>query len=90
MQALEILAVVTAVVAVIVFLVVRVGDREAPRSRLAQVAIGIVPGVLGALLILTRTTDLVPDDYESVIRPAVVIFVSVVAIGGVWYQLARR
>ncbi len=52
--------------------------------------IGIVPGVIGALIILVTSMDLLPDDIEDGAWFFVLIVISVIAIAGTTYRLARR
>jgi hypothetical protein len=52
--------------------------------------IGIVPGVIGALIILVTSMDLLPDDVEDGAWMFVLVVLSVVAIIGTTYRLARR
>jgi hypothetical protein len=52
--------------------------------------IGVVPGVVGALIILVTSMDLLPDDMEDGAWMFVLIVLSVVAIIGTTYRLARR
>lgn len=52
--------------------------------------IGIVPGVIGALIILVTSMDLLPDDVEDGAWIFVLIVISALAIAGTTYRLARR
>ncbi len=52
--------------------------------------IGIVPGVVGALIILVTSMDLLPDDLEDGAWVFVLVVISVIAIAGTTYRLARR
>ncbi len=52
--------------------------------------IGIVPGLIGALIILVTSMDLLPDDIEDGAWIAVLIVISAVAIAGTTYRLSRR
>jgi hypothetical protein len=52
--------------------------------------IGIVPGVIGALIILVTSIDLLPDDIEEGAWLFVLIVISAIAIAGTTYRLARR
>jgi hypothetical protein len=52
--------------------------------------IGIVPGVIGALIILVTSMDLLPDDIEDGAWLFVLIVISAIAIVGTTYRLARR
>lgn len=52
--------------------------------------IGIVPGVIGALIILVTSMDLLPDDIEDGAWIFVLVVISGIAIAGTTYRLARR
>jgi multisubunit Na+/H+ antiporter MnhB subunit len=54
-----------------------------------QVAVGIGVGLLGALLVLVMRTDLIPDRPEDFIERAAIIAVTIVAVVGTWYRIAR-
>jgi uncharacterized membrane protein len=61
----------------------------APRRR-TRALVGLVPGVLGAILVLTTNVDLVPDELEAQLLPIVVLAISgIVAIITI-RSLARR
>jgi hypothetical protein len=55
------------VVALVIAIVRRDPDHPVPAAR---ATVGIVGGAIGALLILTNVTDLIPDALEAAIRPA--------------------
>ena len=61
-----------------------ISDRRWPRLLL-----GLVPGVIGAILILVPNVDLVPDEIETDLWIAAVVVVSTVAVFGTVYRLAR-
>ena len=52
--------------------------------------IGIVQGVIGALIILVTSMDLLPDEVEDGAWMFVLVVLSVIAIIGTTYRLARR
>lgn len=52
--------------------------------------IGIVPGAIGALIILVTSMDLLPDDVEDGAWVFVLVVISALAIAGTTYRLARR
>jgi len=54
-----------------------------------QASIGIGIGLLGALLVLIQRTDLIPDGPEDGIERFAVIAVTVAAVVGTWYRIAR-
>ena len=52
--------------------------------------IGLAPGVVGAIVVGTLTTDLVPDAFEQTATPWVVALATVGIIGLTVTSLARR
>jgi len=75
------------IVLVIVAAVTLLGRRG--RITWLQVAIGIGIGLLGAFLVLTSQTDLIPDAPEDSLERVAVIAVTVAAVVGTWYRIAR-
>jgi len=76
---------------VIVLVVVAAVTLLVHRGRITglQVAIGIGIGLLGALLVLTAQTDLIADAPEDCLQRVAVIAVTVAAVVGTWYRIAR-
>ena len=71
MAGIQIGIVIALVVSILVLAIVRRNpDHPVPAAR---ATVGIVAGVIGALLILTTITDLIPDSFESVVGPVAVI-----------------
>jgi hypothetical protein len=58
--------IVLAVGALVLAIVRRNPDHPVPAAR---AAVGIVAGAIGALLILTNITDLIPDSFEAAVGP---------------------
>ena len=54
-----------------------------------QVGVGIGIGLLGAFLVLISRTDLIPDVTEDSLERIAVITVTIVAVIGTWYRIAR-
>ena len=74
MAGIQLGIVVVLVVSTLVLAIVRRNpDHPVPAAR---ATVGIVAGVIGALLILTNITDLIPDSFESVVGPVAVIAVT--------------
>jgi hypothetical protein len=69
---LAILAV--AVIAALIAIIARLNP-GAPRRR-SRALVGLIPGTLGAFLVLTLNVDLVPDELESRALPLVVLVIS--------------
>lgn len=63
-------------------------DRRGRVPRL-QVAIGLGVGLVGAFLVLVARVDLIPDGPEDTIERLAIIAVTVAAVLGTWYRIAR-
>ena len=71
MAGIEIVIVVALVVGGLVLAIVRRDpDHPVPAAR---ATVGIVAGAVGALVILTSVTDLIPDSLEGAVIPAGVV-----------------
>ena len=68
-------AIVIAVVvsAMVLWIVRRSPERPVPETR---AMVGIGAGAIGALIILTNITDLIPDSFESLVGPFAAIAVT--------------
>lgn len=67
MAGIEIGIIVGLVVGAVVLAIVRRNpDHPVPAAR---ATVGVVAGGIGALLILTNITDLIPDSFEAVVGP---------------------
>lgn len=84
-----VLGAITAVVVILVVLGSTTLLRARGRITGLQVAVGIGIGLLGALLVLIMRTDLIPDSPEDLLERIAVIGVTVVAVVGSWYRIAR-
>jgi hypothetical protein len=72
----EIALVIAASSVLLVWLVLRVSPGT--DRRCARALIGLVPGALGAFLVLTTNVDLIPDELESRALPLVIVAISAV------------
>jgi hypothetical protein len=88
MANVEIAILSIAVIALLTALVVQVTP-GVPRRR-ARVLVGLIPGALGAFVILTQHADLVPDDFETWVLPIVILAVSGVMAAITIRGLAKR
>ena len=67
MAGIETVIVIAIVMGALVLAIVRANpDRPLPAAR---ATVGIVGGSIGALVILTNVTDLIPDGFEAVVGP---------------------
>ena len=88
MQNLVLGAISGVVVIVVVVATVTILNRSG-RITWLQVAVGIGIGLLGAFLVLISRMDLIPDAPEDSLERIAIIAVTVVAVIGTWYRIAR-
>jgi hypothetical protein len=81
-------AIAGVVVIVVVLATLAILNRRG-RITWLQVAVGIGVGLLGAFVVLISRTDLIPDVPQDSLERIVVIAVTVVAVIGTWYRIAR-
>jgi hypothetical protein len=53
-------------------------------------ALGIVPGILGAIVVLIPRTDLIPDQVEPALWIGLTLFVSGLLLTSIWLGALRR
>ena len=83
---LTMLALIAGTLAII--LAVFVLDRRGRIGSL-QISLGLLIGVVGAFIVLVSRVDLVPDGPEDGLQRLFVIVVTVGAILGTWFRIAR-
>lgn len=88
MQNLAIGGIVFGFLVVAVIVAIAILDRRG-RIRNLQLLLGIGVGLLGAFLVLVFRADLVPDAADDGVERLIVIAVTVVAVLGTWYRIAR-
>lgn len=88
MQNLAIGGIVFGFLVVAVIVAIAILDRRG-RIRNLQLLLGIGVGLLGAFLVLVFRADLVPDTADDGAERIIVIAVTVVAVLGTWYRIAR-
>lgn len=88
MQNLAIGGIVFGFLVVAVILAIAILDRRG-RIRNLQLLLGIGVGLLGAFLVLVFRADLVPDTADDGVERLIVIAVTVAAVLGTWYRIAR-
>jgi hypothetical protein len=84
-----VLGAIAGVVVIVVVLATLTILNRSGRITWLQVAVGIGIGLLGAFLVLISRTDLIPDVPEDSLERIAIIAVTVVAVIGTWYRIAR-
>jgi hypothetical protein len=83
-QRVEMMVLSAAVLGCVLLLVLRFRRMRALDSPVLQITVGLVPGVLGALYVLTNEVDLIPDRYEArVVIVLVTLVVGLTVVGAV-------
>jgi uncharacterized membrane protein YeaQ/YmgE (transglycosylase-associated protein family) len=70
--------VVACSLAVVIAIVLRLAPGQQGRG--TRALIGLVPGVIGAVIVLALTKDLVPDEFETFALPWVIVAVTTAVI----------
>jgi hypothetical protein len=60
------------------------------RPLAAAVALGVVPGILGAVVVLVPRTDLIPDQVEPALWVALIVVISGLFMTAIWLGALRR
>jgi hypothetical protein len=71
-----------------VAITVAVLDRRGRRVTV-QIALGLALGLVGAFVILVSRVDLIPDQPEDLLQRLFVVALTVIAVVGTWYRIAR-
>ncbi|CAN5492119.1 hypothetical protein BH20CHL7_BH20CHL7_15040 [soil metagenome] len=90
MQAVQLLLISAGLLLAVAIVAARFHALELVEHRGRKVLLGIVPGVIGAIMILVGRLDVIPDEIESDLLAMAMIAISAVAILGTSVRLARR
>jgi hypothetical protein len=90
MQQLEIGAIVIVILgAVVIVLSARARRGAGDEASLARLIVGCVLGLLGAVVILAPSLDVVPDGWQAPIEPFLIGGVTLLLLLGSIYRMAR-
>lgn len=90
MQALELILIATGILVAVAHVVTQYLDRKAAEHPIGRVLLGVIPAVIGVMLVLIERLDLVPDDLERPLWVIAVVLISSALVLGTSYRLARR
>jgi hypothetical protein len=90
MQQLEVWAIVGGALSLLGFSAFHNRARLARRPLALGAVLGIVPGVLGAMVVLVPRTDLIPDQAEPALWIALTLLVSGLFLTAIWMGALRR
>lgn len=71
-------------------LVVRYRVDPASRSPALGLGLGVFAGILGAIVVVPTSVDLIPDALEGPLVALVIVVVSAALALGSWHRLSRR
>ncbi len=89
MQAIALIVIAGSVIGLLATFAVRQRHLADPVARWPRILLGIIPGVVGVVLVVVPQMDVVPDEWEGAIWIAVAIALSVTAVVGTIWRLAR-
>ena len=90
MQALELALIAGGVLVASAFVAVQYRRLTVSDRRWPKLLLGVVPGLVGAVLILAPRVDLIPDENESAAWIAALVLITAAAAAGTAYRLARH
>jgi hypothetical protein len=90
MQEVELGLIVASSLAILVVLAIRAGAHRSDPPLVIGAILGVVPGILGAVIVLVPRTDLIPDSAEPFLWALVGVVATVVVVVAVSVGLARR
>jgi hypothetical protein len=88
-QGLELVLLVGSVFIAVAYVTVLSGRRGHAANPGTGFVLGIVPGLLGVTVVLVNVLDFIPDDLEGILLGVVIFTISVLAIVGTRYRMAR-
>lgn len=89
MQTVELLVIAASAIGLAALFAVRQRHVRDSDTHLPRMLLGIVPGLIGVLLVMVPLSDLVPDGAEGSIWLVVAVAISVVVAVGTVYRLVR-
>ncbi|MDH4143151.1 MAG: hypothetical protein OEV61_11110 [Chloroflexota bacterium] len=89
MQALALIVIAGSVIGILAILAARQRHLADPMARWPRILLGVIPGIVGVVLVVVPQMDVVPDEWEGAIWIAVAIALSVAAVVGTIWRLAR-
>jgi hypothetical protein len=90
MQELELGLIVAAILAIVAVSIMRTRAHLAERPLTVGALIGVVPGILGAIIVLVPRTDLIPDSAEPYLWILIGLIATGIALIALSVGLARR
>jgi di/tricarboxylate transporter len=90
MQEVELGLIVTSTLAILVVLALRTRTHLNDRPLVIGAILGIVPGILGALIVLVPRTDLIPDSAEPFLWLLIGLVATAIVLIAVSVGYARR
>jgi hypothetical protein len=89
-QALELILIAAGILVAVAHIVTQYVDRGAADHPVSRLLLGVVPAVIGVVLVLIERLDLVPDNLERPLWVVAVVLISSALVLGTSYRLARH
>jgi hypothetical protein len=89
-QGLELILLSTGILVAVAQIVSQFLDRGAADHPMSRLLLGLVPAVIGVMLVAIAQTDVVPDDLERPLWVIAVVLISATLVLGTSYRLARH
>jgi hypothetical protein len=89
-QALELILIATGILVAVAHIVTQYLNRSAAEHPIGRLLLGVIPAIIGVILVLIERLDLIPDDLERPMWVVAVVLISGALVLGTSYRLARR
>ena len=90
MQGLELLLISTGILVAVAHIVSQYLDRGTADHPMSRLLLGVIPAVIGVMLVAIAQMDVVPDDLERPLWVIAVVLISGTLVLGTSYRLARH
>jgi len=90
MQEVELGLIVASILAIVAVWVIRARSHVSERPLAIGALIGVVPGILGAIVVLVPRTDLIPDGIEPLLWVLIALIATGIALLALSVGVARR
>jgi hypothetical protein len=89
-QALELILISMGILVAVAHVVSQYLDRAAADHPIGRLLLGLIPAVIGVLLVVVDQLDIIPDNLERPLWAFAVVIISVALVLGTSYRLARH
>jgi chromate transport protein ChrA len=89
-QGLELILISTGIIVAVAHIVAQYLDRGGVDHPVSRLLLGVIPAVIGVVLVVVDRMDLIPDSLERPLWVIVVVLISGALVLGTSYRLARH